>query len=297
MALRMQQTASQALLIDINSEMAEGFDLPPCGIDLATLESIALPGSGARFHARHGMARFDHEVMPYVSSVSLACGAHSGDPLVLQRTIPTLVMRGIKIGAHPSYPDIFRFGQHRIDMDPSQLEAVILFQLGALGAVLKAHGERIQHVKCHGALQTDVSYDPTVTKAMVRAIRAYDSEIVLVLMAGSPCVAVARDLGVTVAEEAFLDRGYGVDGRIVARNHPAALLKDPHEAATRTVRMVLAGEGTSVDGVHFALRADTYCIHSDTPNVSALITAIDRALRESGVQRRPLKEVLSQRKS
>ena len=278
--------------IDISSEMAEGFALPPFGLDRAVIEAIVVPGTGEHFHYRHGLPRFDDAVLPYISSASLACGLHSGDPLTLQRALPALLERGVRVGAHPSYPDVFRFGQRRIELAANELQAVVLYQLGALAGVLAGHNERIQHLKAHGALQFDLSYDERVATVVADAVQAFDPHIVIVLMAGAPCVNVLRRCGARVAEEAFVDRGYEASGRIVSRDHPRALIADPAEAAERMLRMVLEDVGTSVDGECFPLRADTFCMHSDTPNAGAIMAAVDAALHEHGVERRPLAEIL-----
>ena len=273
----------QSIRIDISTELGESFALPPCGVPLDVLGGLVLPGNGARLHPRHTISRDDDALLSCVSSASLACGAHSGDAIVLNRLVPQLIERGLHIGAHPSYPDVFRFGQHRIDMSPSELEAVILSQLGWLGAILKKYDRAIEHVKFHGRLNFDVAENPEATLAACRAIKAYDPDIILVISAGAPCVELAKSQGLRVAQEAFLDRGYGPDGMIVKRDRHDALLSDPEAAAQRAVEMVLDSQGTATDGSHFPIHAETYCIHSDTPGALALMNAIRNALSERGI--------------
>jgi UPF0271 protein len=279
--------------VDFSSEMGESFVLPLFGVGRKVIESLVIPGTGERFHYRHGLERFDDAVMPFLTSVHLACGLHSGDPVVLQRSIPAFTKQGIAIGAHPSYPDIFRFGQNRVDLAPDELEAVILFQFGALDGVLRAHGRRIQHVKCHGALMFDVAYDPAVCDAMIGAIQKFDPALILVLMAGTPSVTYARGKGIRVAEEGFVDRGYDQTGNLVSRQHPKALILDPAEAADRLVQMVIEGETISVEGKKIALRAQTFCIHSDTPGAGAIMACVSAAMKSSGISMKPMSEVVA----
>lgn len=278
--------------IDLSSEMAEGFALPPLGIERQVLENLVLPASGETWHHRHRLPRFDREVMPYLSSVSLSCGLHSGDPVVLQQLIPELASRGIRIGAHPSYPDTFRFGQNAMPLDIHELEAVFLYQLGALEGVLRAYGQKIQHVKCHGALYFDLCYNERVGKTIFAALRKFDPTIILVLLAGSPLVNDARSQGLRVAEEGFVDRGYDRTGRLVPRAHPDALILEPGTAARRMVEMVLQGQITSVEGEQIPLHAQTFCLHSDTPGADAIAAAVVSELQAAGVSIRPLEEII-----
>lgn len=279
-------------MVDLSSEMGEGFALPPLGLDLRVLEDLTLPGSGERWHQRHRMPRLDHEVLPSISSVSLACGLHSGDPVVLRRLIPELKTRGIRIGAHPSYPDMFRFGQVSMRLDTEDIEAIVLYQLGALDGVLRGFGERIQHIKFHGALAFDVAYDEKVGEAVVHALDKFDSRIILVVLAGSLLARYARGRGLRVAEEGYVDRGYDSAGRLVKRDHPGALVTSPDVAAQRVLDMVTKGEVTSVQGDRVPVHAQTFCLHSDTPRAGAIGRAVVSTLREAGVSIRPLADIV-----
>jgi lactam utilization protein B len=124
--------------IDFSTEVGEGFAIPPFGLPVDFWRG--LDAGGERIHPRHFMQRFEDEMLPYISSAGIACGVHSGDPVVIARAARRLAERDIAIGAHPSYPDVFHFGQHRVALEPAELEAVLLFQFGALGAIARAHG-------------------------------------------------------------------------------------------------------------------------------------------------------------
>jgi 5-oxoprolinase (ATP-hydrolysing) subunit A len=278
--------------IDISSDMGEGFALPPFGLELETIKSIVVPRTGERFHERHSCTRHDDAVLSVVSSLSLACGLHSGDAVLLNRWIPAALSRRIRLGAHPSYPDLFRFGQRRMDLAAPDLEAVILYQLGALSGLLAAHRSRIQHVKCHGALQFDVSYEEHACRALISAIKKFDPSIIVVLLSGAPMVQFAKASGLTVAEEIAIDRGYDREGRMLPRSHAQALLSDPAEVAIRIARLVRSGELVAHDGSIVRVSADTVCLHSDSPGAEAFVPAIRRALDREGVKIRPIGEFL-----
>jgi UPF0271 protein len=277
--------------IDISSEMAEGFALPPGGVPVEVLSTLTLPETGGGFHPRHAIDRFDDDVMPVISSVHLACGLHSGDAVIIQRMLPRLTERGIQLGAHPSYPDVFRFGQVRIDLSHDELVAVLLYQFGALQGVLAGFGERVRHVKCHGALAFDVAYEEWACNAMADAIRAFDPELVLVLMAGAPGAEWARARGLRVIEEGFIDRGYGPDGRLAPRDHPKALHETPDAAVAQLLEFVRDGAVTAVDGTKVPLHARTFCLHSDTPAAAGIAQAVRAAVEREGLTVRPLGEL------
>lgn len=278
--------------VDISSEMAEGFVLPPFGIPLEDLKTLRLSETGSAFHPRHSMARHDDDVVPFISSVSLSCGLHSGDPVLLRRTAEKMVALGIHIGAHPSYPGAFNFGQDRVALADDELEAVLLYQFGAVAAVIESLGARLRHVKCHGPLSMDISYDERICNVMLGAVAKFDPELAIVFMANSPGVELARNRGLRAAAEGYIDRGYGNDGRIVPRKHPQALLTQPEQAAQRILEVVCEGQVTSVEGHKVALKADTFCLHSDTPGAAGFGAAVSSALRERGIAVKPLADVL-----
>lgn len=278
--------------IDLATETAEGFVLPPFGIPLEDLAKIELADSRRRFHYRHLQERHDHEVLRYVSSAYLACGAHSGDPVLMRRVAVEAVALGISLGAHPSYPDGFGFGQERVSLRSEDLEAVLLYQLGALASVVRGVGASLKHVKCHGALSFDISYEERFCATMVKAVKRFDPEMIVVFMAGSPGLRYARETGLRVASEAYVDRGYERSGRLVPRNHPQALIGEPAEAAKRILEIANEGKVTCVDGTRIDIAADTVCLHSDTRGAREIAAAVSAALKNHGIAVRPLAEIV-----
>ena len=233
----------------------------------------------------------DKHLIPLMTSVSIACGAHAGDPPVMRRTLALAARHGVAVGAHPGYPDLQGFGRRALALPPDEVEAWLLAQIGALAGVARAAGVALRHVKPHGALYNAAADDEALAAAVARAVRAFDPALALVARAGSLQVEVARGLGLRVAEEAFADRGYDARGRLLPRADPAALIADPARAAERAVTLLRAGRLAAGDGTPLTLRADTLCIHSDTPGAAPIAAAVRNALIDAGVRLRPLHEL------
>lgn len=226
----------------------------------------------------------DAEMMEYVTSANIACGFHAGDPLVMARTVALAVSRGVGVGAHPGYLDLRGFGRRRMDVSPEEIEADVLYQIGALAAFARAAGGRLTHVKAHGALYNATEVDRRSALAVARAVARFDERLVLVCLATSTVAPdAAREVGLRVAREAFADRQYNPDGTLRSRREPDALISDPKLAAERCVRMVREGVIVAHDGTEVPVRADTLCIHGDEPTAPALARAVRSALAATGV--------------
>jgi UPF0271 protein len=233
----------------------------------------------------------DEALIPLMTSVNIACGAHAGDPLVMRRTLLLATRHHVAVGAHPGYPDLQGFGRRAMPLSPDEVEAWILVQLGALAAMARSTGTLLRHVKPHGALYNTAADDEAQATAVVRAMRAFNPDLVLVARAGSRMVVVAREAGLRVAEEAFADRGYDSAGRLLPRSHPGALMDDPPRAAERAVTLLRAGTLAAVAGATLRLRPQTLCVHSDTQGAAAIASAVRDALAQAGIALRPLHEL------
>ncbi|MFM7136221.1 MAG: 5-oxoprolinase subunit PxpA [Planctomycetota bacterium] len=227
----------------------------------------------------------DATVMPLVTSANIACGGHAGDEATMSATVVLARRHGVAIGAHPGHADREHFGRRRIVIPPAAAAALVVTQVGRLEAVA---GEPPRHVKLHGGLYHQVAHDTSLAGAVAAAIAARWPGMILVAPAGSPLVAVGRALGLTVAEEAFIDRAYGADGSLVPRSQPGAVIADPLVAAARAVRLVREHEVESGDGSLVRLRADTFCIHGDGPDPAGLAFAVREALAAVGIAVQPL---------
>jgi len=234
----------------------------------------------------------DEEMMSVISSASVACGMHAGDPLVMTRTVRLCRAHGVAVGAHPSYPDLVGFGRRRIPMRPEEITAYGLYQIGALEAIARAEGLDLQHVKPHGALYNVASVEEDVAAAIVDLMRRAYPDKILVVLAGSVLERIAREAGLRVAREAFCDRAYRRDGTLLPRSEPGAVLTEPFEVASRAVRIVYGEPIETADGGQITVEADTLCIHGDTPGAAALARAVRAALEEAHVEVLPMGEWL-----
>ncbi|GBD28687.1 hypothetical protein HRbin31_00708 [bacterium HR31] len=230
----------------------------------------------------------DEAVLAYVTSANVACGMHAGDPMVMRKTVQLCRERGVAVGAHPGYPDLWGFGRRALPMTPDEVYAFLLAQVGALEAVARAEGVRLQHVKPHGALYNVAARDEATAAAVAEAVRRAWPEAILVVLSGSTSERVARGLGVRVAREAFCDRGYRRDGSLVPRDQPGAVLVEPFEVASRAVRIAHGEPIETVDGGEVVVEAETLCIHGDTPGAAELAAAVRAALEEAHVRVRPM---------
>lgn len=219
----------------------------------------------------------DEELLQIVNSANIACGFHAGDPLVMRRTIRAAKAANVDIGAHPSFPDLVGFGRRNMVMAPDELEAAILYQIAALDGMAKAEGTRVVHVKAHGALNNMAAADAALAEVVVRAIRTYDPKLVLLSPALSELSRVGREQGLQVAEEAFADRAYEEDGKLVARSKPNSMIHGAN-ASLAHVRTMLDSKGlVSASGKVLPTPIHSICVHGDGPD--AVNTA--RLLRDS----------------
>ena len=230
----------------------------------------------------------DEALVPFVSSVNIACGFHAGDPLVMERTIALARSAGAGIGAHPGYPDLAGFGRRDLEMALPELEAAVLYQVAALAGMARAQGVELRHVKPHGALYHRASRDPAVAEAIARAVRRVSAELILVGMAGSATLEAGRAAGLPVAAEAFVDRPYQADGTLRPRRLPGGVMEDPAAAAAQALRIAREGRVQAWEGGILEVRADTLCIHGDTPGAVEFARAVRAALEAAGISVEPM---------
>jgi UPF0271 protein len=230
----------------------------------------------------------DEHLIPLVSSVNIACGFHAGDPVTIARTVGLAIGAGAAIGAHPGYPDLAGFGRRDMDLSAEELEAAIVYQVGAVATFARAAGGEIRHVKPHGALYNRAATDARLAQTVARAVRRVSQELVLVGLAGSALVGAGRAAGLAVADEAFPDRAYEADGSLRSRRLSGAVLTDSAAVAERAVAMARDGAVTAVDGSRLELGADTLCLHGDTPGAVDHAKAVRAALEAAGIRVAPV---------
>ncbi|HYW42677.1 MAG TPA: 5-oxoprolinase subunit PxpA [Bryobacteraceae bacterium] len=205
-------------------------------------------------------------LMQYITSANIACGGHAGDESTMERTARLALERGVRIGAHPGYPDRANFGRLEIPMPPDEIEATVCEQIERLDAVVRRLGGAIVHVKPHGALYNVAVRNAEVARAIGNGVARWNRRVPIFGLAASPMLDVWRGMGLQVAGEAFADRRYEPDGTLRSRKFPDALITDPREAAAQAVRLARAGN------------AQTICVHGDTPGAVTILKACREAL-------------------
>nr|WP_322792446.1 5-oxoprolinase subunit PxpA [Bellilinea sp.] len=224
----------------------------------------------------------DEELMPYLSSINLACGFHAGDPMVIQQTVQTAVKYNLAVGAHPGYPDLQGFGRRKIEMSPEEVEAMVLYQIGALWGFLRSARIEMTHVKPHGALYNQAAQEVRLANAIARSVRRFSKELILVGLAGSALIEAGLECGLNVANEGFVERGYQADGRLVPRGMEGAVIHDLIIAARQAIQLAMDGITVHKGEMAMNVKIDTLCIHGDSPNALEIVRAVRSALEEAG---------------
>ena len=234
----------------------------------------------------------DADILQLVSSANVACGYHASDPLVMNKTIAMAKETGVRVGAHPGFPDLMGFGRRNMDVSPAEAKAYTLYQLGALDAFCKAHGVKMQHVKPHGAMYNMAGKDYALSKAICEAIYEYDKDLIVMALSVGELVHAAEDMGLKVAREVFADRAYEEDGSLVNRRKEGAMITDENEAIARVVRMIKEQKVTAITGKDIPIKADSVCVHGDGVKALAFVKKIRETLTAEGVEIVPLVDIV-----
>ncbi|RON42549.1 LamB/YcsF family protein [Pseudomonas brassicacearum] len=249
--------SQHSLTVDLNSDMGEGFGAYTMGDDEAILN--------------------------IVSSANIACGFHGGDPDIMAATYAMAKERGVAVGAHPGFPDLWGFGRRNIPFSASEIERLVAYQIGASQAMASYSGHTLTHVKAHGALGNLTQTDPDVAAAVCRAIHAVDPSLICLVIALGHQARIAAEMGLEVRSEIFADRAYTEDGHLVTRKLPGAVIHDPNEAADRVVRMVRAQGIETISGKIIPCPIDSICVHSDTPTAVAIAAHVRSTLETQNI--------------
>jgi 5-oxoprolinase (ATP-hydrolysing) subunit A len=222
----------------------------------------------------------DEDIMPYITSANIACGFHAGNEMSMQTTVRLAKKHGVAIGAHPSWNDREGFGRREYSLSPAEVEALLLYQIGALSAIAKAESVELRHVKPHGALYNQAAQDPVLAGAIAHAVKRFSSDLLLVGLAGSALIRAGMEAGLRVAAEGFPDRNYNLDGTLVSRKQANAIIESPEEVAAHAIK--LAQRGIEFGGGH--VRVDTLCVHGDHPQAAQNAKMVREALEKSGIE-------------
>lgn len=243
--------------MDINSDLGESFGAWRMGDDAAMLQ--------------------------VVTSANIACGFHAGDPAGILQTLRGAVERGVTVGAHVGYPDLVGFGRRNMEPSSAELQADVIYQIGALQGLARAAGTQVRYVKPHGALYNTIAHDERQAQDVISAILAIDPGLTLLALAGSPLIGWARARGLQVVAEAFADRAYNDDGSLVSRRDSGAVLHDPQQVAQRMLQLVQTGTLLSITGQPVRIAADSICVHGDSPGAVAMTQHLYASLSQAGI--------------
>jgi len=243
--------------IDLNSDLGEGFGPWRMGDDDAMLA--------------------------IVTSANVACGFHAGDQDIMARTFAHAKEKGVAIGAHVGFPDLWGFGRRAIPFSPAEIERIVAYQLGAAMALAAYCGHKITYAKAHGALANIAESDGAVARAIVRAVRAVDSSLVLLAIALSEQTKAAQEAGLRFANEIYADRAYTKDGRLKPRREKGAVIDDAEAAIQHTLGMLSEGAIICDDGARLKTPIDSICVHGDTPHAVDMARRLREALADANV--------------
>lgn len=256
------------MIIDLNSDMGEGYGVYRLGDDAAMLRTV--------------------------TSANIACGFHAGDPLVMAETIAGAGANGVGIGAHPSFLDAWGFGRRAIvDERPADIEKHLIYQIGALQALAHSAGQKLRHVKAHGSLANMANEQPDLAMAVARAIRAVDPALIFVVMPGLESERAGQALDLPLAREIYADRAYADNGNLLSRKIEGAVIHDPAEAASRVLGVLDRQLIETVGGRRMPVAIDTICVHGDTPGAVAMARHLRDRLISAGVTLSPMADVIA----
>lgn len=247
--------------VDLNSDLGEGFGTYRCGDDEAMLS--------------------------IVTSANVACGLHAGDPEIMARTFAIARERGVAVGAHPGFPDLWGFGRRRLPFSTGEIERLVAYQIGAAAALAAYAGHRITYVKTHGALGNIACEERDVADAVVRAVRAVDLGLALLAVALTELVAAGEAAGLDVYQEIYAYRGYTETGQLISRSLPGAMIDDAEQAAARVLEMVEAGAVITAGGKRLPTPIRSICVHGDSVHAVATARHLRQRLEHAGVTLKP----------
>ncbi|WP_458460335.1 LamB/YcsF family protein [Paenibacillus sp.] len=226
----------------------------------------------------------DETILPLITSANIACGFHAGDPATMRMTVESALEHQVAIGAHPGLPDLQGFGRRRMEITPREAYDMVVYQIGALDAFVRASGGRMHHVKPHGALYNMAAEDAKLAEAIVEAIYQVQPELYLYGLAGSELIDAANRISLRSVSEVFADRTYGADGKLTPRSHAGAVIEESGQAIAQVLRMVKDGVVVSTDGTLVNIKAETVCVHGDGANALTFAQEIRRVLESEGIK-------------
>lgn len=235
----------------------------------------------------------DESLLDLVHSANIACGFHAGDHNIMANVMRQAMKKGVSIGAHPGFYDLHGFGRRQIRLSEAEIENLIAYQLGAALAMAELVGAKVTHVKPHGALNNMAATDLGMSMAIARAIKAVDTDQILLAPVLSEMVTAGHKVGLQVAEEIFADRAYMPDGQLVPRSRPDAMIHDAETALENCLRMLGDGIIRAVDGTEIAINGQSICVHGDEASALEMIRSLKSGLESAGFTPATLPELVN----
>ncbi|MGG0387105.1 5-oxoprolinase subunit PxpA [Priestia megaterium] len=225
----------------------------------------------------------DKEILRYVTSANIACGFHAGDPSVMRETVKLALSENVAIGAHPGLQDLAGFGRRYMKITPQEAYDLMVYQMGALSAFIRAEGGTLHHVKPHGALYNMAAGDRDIAKAIAEAVYNVSEEAILYGLAGSESIKAGNEIGLRTSQEVFADRTYQQNGMLTPRNVENAVIQDEEAAISQVIKMVKEKKVFTVQNEEIPIQADTVCIHGDGAHAVEFAKAICDKLKEEQI--------------
>ena len=244
--------------VDLNCDMGESFGNYVCGMDA--------------------------DVVPHISSANVACGFHASDPLVMEKTVALCKKSGVRVGAHPGFPDLVGFGRRQMQVSPDELRTMVIYQVGALKTFCDAAGVKLQHVKPHGAMYNMAAKDIKLALAIAEGIAQVDDSLILLGLSGSQLLKATQEVGLKSAAEVFADRAYEEDGSLVARTKAGAVIADENEVIERVIKMIKLGKVQTITGKEIEIKPDSICVHGDNPKALNFVKLIRQRLTQENIK-------------
>ncbi len=248
---------SAAPVVDLNADLGEGFGAWSMGDDDGLLSTV--------------------------TSASVACGFHAGDPSIMRRVCATSAERGVTVGAHVAYRDLAGFGRRAMEVPHDQLRDDVLYQLAALDGIARSAGTAVRYVKPHGALYNRAVDDAEVADAVAAAARGLGRDLAVLALPGSALLHAASEHGLAGIAEGYVDRAYDGRGRLVPRGQPGAVGHDADSMVARAVELACTGTTAAADGTRLALVVRSLCVHGDTSGALDLARRVRSGLEAAGV--------------
>ena len=245
------------VFIDINCDLGEGYSHQDCQKDAL--------------------------LMPFISSCNIACGGHAGNDLTIRESLLNAEHNGLKIGAHPGYPDKENFGRKSIQLSKVEIEQTLRFQIDKLLDVAEQLQITVQHIKLHGALYNDVEKDPALAFKVATLIQQFYSSKKVLGLAGGELARACSELELDFIAEAFIDRSYQLNGQLTPRNQAGSLITDQQKSIDQAIALATKNSIISIDGYEITPNADSICLHGDNPQALTLIKGISKSFKTSGI--------------